>query len=175
VPERLELIMTGITPLTGDFRRALSVFATGVTIVTTLDERQQPVGVTASSFNSVSLDPPLVLWSLAKSALSYRAFATSGHFAIHVLAQGQIELANTFARSRENKFAGLEWRPGTWGSPLLEHYAARFECSRHHRYEGGDHSILVGKVMACDRREVAPLLFHNGAYAQTPHPLRKMI
>ena len=147
------------------FRRALGSFATGVTIATTLDKDGRPVGVTASSFNSVSLDPPLVLWSLAKDAFSREAFTASGHFAIHVLAASQEALSDRFARSGTDKFAGLEWASGELGSPLFPHFAARFECRLRHEYEGGDHLILVGEVIDFEAHDVAPLLFHAGRYA----------
>ena len=155
---------------TGDttraFRDALGSFATGVTIATTLDAERRPVGVTASSFNSVSLDPPLVLWSLSKGALSRAAFAHSGHFAIHVLAAGQQDLSDRFARSGADKFADIAWAEGTLGSPLFDDCAARFECRTRHEYEGGDHIILVGEVVRFEARDVAPLLFHAGGYAR---------
>lgn len=150
-----------------DFRTALGSFATGVTVVTTLDRGGQPVGVTASSFNSVSLDPPLVLWSLSQSAKSNEAFCSSGHFAIHVLAADQEDLSNRFAQSGGDKFSAVAWTGGELGSPVLDHYAALFECRTLHQYEGGDHVILVGEVIAFDRREVPPLLFHGGRYAET--------
>ena len=153
------------------FRDALGAFATGVTIVTTTDGAGAPVGVTASSFNSVSLDPPLVLWSLAKSSQSRDAFCSSGHFAIHVLAESQELVSNRFAKSGADKFAGMAWSAGTAGSPLLHEFAAVFECRTKYQYEGGDHVILVGEVVAFDVRDVAPLLFHGGRYAEhRPRP-----
>lgn len=152
-----------------EFRRALGAFATGVTIVTTLNDAGEPVGVTASSFNSVSLDPPLVLWSLAKKSLSREAFCSSGHFAIHVLADTQEDLSNRFAVSGGDKFGGTVWSKGTLGSPVLANHAAVFECKTLHLYEGGDHLIMVGEVVAFEAREHAPLLFHSGRYAVS-HP-----
>lgn len=148
------------------FRNALGAFATGVTIVTTTDSEGNPIGVTASSFNSVSLDPPLVLWSLAKSSLSLGAFASSGHFAIHVLAESQEDISNRFARSGADKFDGVSWSSGQAGSPLLGEHAAVFECQTKYQYEGGDHIILVGEVVSFEAREEAPLLFHAGRYAE---------
>lgn len=163
--------MAATTEMIRDFRAALGNFATGVTIVTTVDGDNEPVGVTASSFNSVSLDPPLVLWSLAKSAKSREAFCSSGHFAIHILTAGQEELSNRFAQSGTDKFAGSQWSTGTLGSPVLAEHAAVFECSTRHQYEGGDHIILVGEVHSFDAREEAPLLFHGGRYAERrPRP-----
>ncbi|MEZ5696262.1 MAG: flavin reductase [Sphingomonadaceae bacterium] len=158
--------MSGADDPVRTFRNALGAFATGVTIATTLDGEGQPVGVTASSFNSVSLDPPLVLWSLAKSSLSREAFCGSGHFAVHVLAATQEDLSNRFARSGDDKFAGVDWSGGQLGSPLLADFAARFECRTQHQYEGGDHIILVGEVIDYEAREAAPLLFHGGSYAE---------
>ncbi len=148
------------------FRRALGSFATGVTIVTTLDSAGEPVGVTASSFNSVSLDPPLVLWSLARSAHSRDAFIDSGHFAIHILTAAQQELSNLFAKSGADKFGGLDWAPGALDSPVLAEHAAVFECKTRHQYDGGDHVIMVGEVTAFEARDEAPLLFHDGQYAE---------
>ncbi len=148
------------------FRNALGAFATGVTIATTVDGAGNPVGVTASSFNSVSLDPPLVLWSLAKNSLSREAFCTSGHFAVHVLAASQEDLSNRFARSGEDKFAGVPWRAGHLGSPVLDEHAALFECRTRYQYEGGDHIIMVGEVTRHETCDVAPLLFHGGRYVE---------
>ncbi|MHA6317708.1 flavin reductase [Altererythrobacter sp. CAU 1778] len=158
------------------FRDALGAFATGVTIATTLDESGDPVGVTASSFNSVSLDPPLVLWSLAKESKSRPAFCASGHFAVHVLTAAQEALSNRFARSGEDKFADVDWHKGQLGSPVLQHYAARFECRTRHQYEGGDHIIMVGEVIDFESRDEAPLLFHGGRYADhRPRPVRSAV
>lgn len=163
--------MTPINEPIRAFRDALGTFATGVTIVTTLDSAGDPVGVTASSFNSVSLDPPLILWSLAKDSLSHDAFCGSGHFAIHVLAASQEALSNRFARRGDDKFAETPWRKGTLGSPVFADFAALFECRTRHQYEGGDHVILVGEVVAHDARDAAPLLFHGGRYAERrPRP-----
>ncbi|HEX2795334.1 MAG TPA: flavin reductase family protein [Croceicoccus sp.] len=148
------------------FRRALGAFPTGVTIVTTRGLDGQPVGVTASSFNSVSLDPPLVLWSLARTSRSYPDFAGANHFAVHVLAADQDALSNRFAKSGEDKFAGLTLAEGVGGVPLLPEFGAQFECRVMHRYEGGDHVILVGEVVAFHHSERAPLVFHGGRYAE---------
>ncbi|WP_379553922.1 flavin reductase family protein [Qipengyuania sp. DGS5-3] len=146
------------------FRDALGSFATGVTIATTTGPDDEPIGVTASSFNSVSIDPPLVLWSLAKSSLSRPAFCESGHFAVHVLSADQDDLADRFARTGEDKFGDLTWTKGELGSPVLDHYAAKFECRTQHQYDGGDHIIMVGEVVGFETRDKAPLLFHGGRY-----------
>ncbi|TIC79788.1 flavin reductase family protein [Crenobacter intestini] len=148
-----------------EFRHALGAFTTGVTIVTTCDADGEPVGVTANSFNSVSLDPPLVLWSIAKTARSLGAFAHSGHWTVHVLSAEQEGLSDRFARRGEDKFAGLETETGSNGCPLLTGCAARFQCRTSFEYDGGDHLILVGEVVAFDREDKAPLVFHGGRYA----------
>jgi 3-hydroxy-9,10-secoandrosta-1,3,5(10)-triene-9,17-dione monooxygenase reductase component len=148
-----------------EFRSALGAFATGVTVITALDEDGSRVGITANSFNSVSLDPPMVLFSLAKSARSLTAFSRAQYWAVHILGAGQEALSNRFARSGEDKFAGLELEAGIGGAPLLGGCAARMQCRSAFRYEGGDHLIFVGEVLAFDRCESAPLVFHGGRYA----------
>lgn len=148
-----------------DFRRALGMFATGVTIVTTQAEDGTPVGVTANSFNSVSLTPPLVLWSLAKSARSLQAFSAASHWNVHVLAEDQVAMSNLFARAGEDKFNGLQIDTGLNNSPLLHACSARFQCRTMFQYEGGDHIIFVGEVLGYDRSERPPLLYVTGNYA----------
>lgn len=148
-----------------DFRRALGMFATGVTIVTARTEDGTPVGVTANSFNSVSLEPPLVLWSLAKNARSLPVFSTTPHWNVHILAEDQVDLSNSFARAGENKFAGVALDNGQTSAPLLANCTARFQCRTMFQYEGGDHIIFVGEVIAYDRSERPPLLYVTGNYA----------
>ena len=156
-------------------RAALGQYATGVTVVTTHDRDGRPVGLTVNSFASVSLDPPLVLWSLALSSSRLPAFKACRHFAVNVLAADQLELSNHFAMTGIDKFADLAWSPGLGGVPLLEGCCARFECHSEAQHEGGDHLIFVGRVERFMRDERAPLLFHGGAYclrAELPrHPL----
>lgn len=147
------------------FRNALGSFATGVTIVTTTDTQGLPVGMTASSFNSVSLEPPLVLWSIDKNANCFDVFNQCNHFAIHVLAEQQQPLSDLFGRpGPQNKFAQINTTKGLHGSPILPEYNSLFECTLEHRYEGGDHVILVGRVHRFDQRHGNPLLFHGGRY-----------
>ena len=148
-----------------EFRAALGAFATGVTVITARDEDGTRVGITANSFNSVSLDPPMVLFSLAKSARSLPVFSKTGHWAVHILSAGQEELSNRFAKSGEDKFAGMEIEEGIAGTPLLAGCAARMQCRTAFCHEGGDHLIFVGEVLALDRGEAAPLVFHAGKYA----------
>ena len=148
-----------------EFRAALGSFATGVTVVTALDPDGQPVGLTASSFNSVSLSPPLVLWSLSKRAGSMPAFTQGSHYAINILAAGQRLLAERFASKDVDRFAGVAFRQGAGGAPVLEGSAAVFECYNRSQYEEGDHIIFVGEVERCERHEGAlPLIYHGGRY-----------
>ena len=148
-----------------DFRAALGTFATGVTIVTARDASGQAVGLTANSFNSVSLSPPLVLWSLARSAGSMPAFARGSHYAINILAADQRELAERFSSKAADRFAGVGFRQGIAGAPILEGACAVFECFNRSQYEEGDHIIFVGEVERCEQREGAqPLIFHGGRY-----------
>ena len=148
-----------------DFRAALAMFATGVTIVTALDASGEPVGLTANSFNSVSIEPPLVLWSLSRQAGSMPAFERGSHYAINILAAGQHALAERFASRGLDRFEGVAFRAGASGAPLLDGAAAVFECFNRSRYEEGDHVIFVGEVERCARREGAqPLIFHGGRY-----------
>ena len=146
------------------FRQALGAFTTGVTVVTTQGPDGLDYGLTANSFNSVSVDPPMVLWSLNKNASSKPAFAESGHFAVHVLATDQEAVSNRFAKSGGDKFAGLSVERGPGQVPLLEGCSARFQCRTSYQYEGGDHLIFVGEVLAFDRFDKAPLVFHSGGY-----------
>ncbi len=147
------------------------MFATGVTIVTARTATGELVGLTANSFNSVSLDPPLVLWSLSKAAGSMPALSTGSHYAINILAADQKELAERFAGKRQDRWEGVAFTDGIAGSPLLEGAAASFECFNRSRYEEGDHVIFVGEVERCSHRPgAAPLLFHGGKF-YTEHPL----
>lgn len=150
-----------------EFRRALGSFATGVTVVTTLGSGGEPIGLTVNSFNSVSLNPPLVLWSLAKNALSLPAFLAAQHWVVHVLAGDQEPVSKRFASRGSDKFSGIDTDAGIGGVPLLRGCAARFQCRTAFTYEGGDHMIFVGEVLDFDRSQAAPLVFHAGQYAWT--------
>ena len=152
---------------TRQFRAALGSFATGVTIVTTRNRAGEDIGLTANSFNSVSLDPPMVLWSLARKSLSLPAFLESGYFAVHVLAASQEDLSVTFATRGADKFAGLALGRGAGDIPLIPGCSALFQCKTAFNYEGGDHVILVGEVQEFEHFERAPLVFHSGRYAVT--------
>ncbi|OUR83787.1 nitrilotriacetate monooxygenase [Colwellia psychrerythraea] len=155
-----------------NLRRALSQFPTGVTVITTTDTDGNPVGVTASSFNSVSMDPALILWSIDKGANSLSAFQESKYFAVNVLASDQVATSNNFASRGTDKFANAQYSLGLGNAPILEHYAAQFECKTWAVYDGGDHLILVGEVIEYRHNDIAaPLVFARGSYAiSTQHP-----
>ena len=150
-----------------DFRRALGCFATGVTVPSTLDAEGHARGMTISSFNSVSLDPPLILWSLALDSPSLPTFRDASHYAVNVLAADQQALSNRFASRLSDRFEGVDTRSGLSGTPLLEGCCAWFECRHEAIYPGGDHLIFVGRVERFAAQPgLAPLLFHAGAYAR---------
>ncbi|MFG1328852.1 flavin reductase family protein [Xanthobacter autotrophicus] len=148
------------------FRKALGSFATGVCVVTARSGDGNAIGVTCSSFNSVSLDPPLVLWSLAKRAFSLPVFQAAEHWAINILSSEQEHFSNRFARSGEDKFDDVATELGIGNVPLLRDCCARFQCKHEHRYDGGDHVILVGRVLQFDRSDRQPLVFHSGQYSR---------
>lgn len=150
-----------------EFRDALGMFATGVTIVTARSATGELVGLTASSFNSVSLTPPLVLWSLAHKSATMPVFSTCTHYAIHVLCADQQALAERFATRGIDRWAGVAHTPGACGAPLLEGALATFECFNRSRYDEGDHLIFVGEVERCSHRsDATPLLYHGGRFHQ---------
>ena len=146
------------------FRDALGRFATGVTVVTCASAAG-PVGITANSFTSVSLDPPLVLWSIARSSSRFAAFASAPAFAIHVLGVEERDLAARFTRGGAG-FDGLDWSFDAAGTPVIAGTLARFDCRLHAAHDGGDHLILIGAVGTASLREGAPLVFAQGHFGQ---------
>lgn len=152
------------------FRNALGSFTTGVTVVTTHCKSAGDVGLTANSFNSVSLSPPMVLWSLAKSAFSAEAFKAAEYFSVHILSEDQQPLSNQFAQRGADKFSGLSIRRGPGDVPMLEDCSARFLCKTAYQYEGGDHIIFVGEVLDFSHHQKLPLLFFGGRYSQIQKP-----
>lgn len=146
------------------FRQALSSFTTGVTIVTTRGADGTDCGLTANSFNSVSMDPPMVLWSLGKSSSNIEAFNGTEFFAVHILAADQEAVSNRFAKSGIDRFADCDLSRGHGDVPLLDGCSARFECRVAYKYDGGDHVIFVGEVLNFDNFHRAPLIFHGGDY-----------
>lgn len=147
------------------------MFATGVTIVTARKADGSLVGLTANSFNSVSLSPALVLWSLARTAGSFDTFSNGSHYAINILGADQQAMARRFSEKVENRFDGVTWGNGLGGAPLIQGAIAHFECFNRSQYLEGDHTIFVGEVERCSRTAGAsPLLFHGGKF-YTEHPL----
>ncbi|MGU3495446.1 flavin reductase family protein [Xanthobacteraceae bacterium A53D] len=159
------------------FRETLGLFPTGVAIVTTCTPQGERIGATVSSFNSVSLDPPLVLFSIARNAKAYDAWANAEHYAVNILPESQSELSTRFARALSDKWEGIAPEAGAGGAPLLREALAWFECRHHGRYDGGDHLILVGEVIrhvAHGAAHARPLVFYKGRYRKldpdTPAP-----
>jgi 4-hydroxyphenylacetate 3-hydroxylase, reductase component len=145
-------------------RTALGRFTTGVTIATCRDALGQPVGLTANSFNSLSLDPPLVLWSLRAASPALPAFESASHFAINVLAESQVALSRRFASAVPDRFAEGQWADGAGGAPVLAGCSAVFECALHSRQALGDHVLFVGEVVAMHEAALSPLVFQAGHY-----------
>lgn len=150
-----------------DFRATLGNFATGVTVVTALAENGERIGVTISSFNSVSIEPPLILWSLSLVSPNLEAFRAAKHYSVNVLAADQQEISNRFAARSGDRFAGVPLHEGAFGVPQIDGCCATFECTNEIQYAGGDHLIFVGRVehFAQDA-EKSPLVFHGGRYCQ---------
>ena len=154
--------MTQIDPRA--LRDAFGAFMTGVTVVTAHDADGNPLGFTANSFTSVSLDPPLVLVCLANSSRNYDALSQAKGFAVNILAETQVDVSNTFARPVEDRFAAVDWRPGPYGSPVFDGVSAWFDCSMFNTVEAGDHLILIGKVEAFENTPHPGLGYARGAY-----------
>ncbi len=145
-----------------EFRNALGNFATGVTIITARGENGELVGVTASSFNSVSLDPPLILWSLDRSSASLHILEAASHFCVHILSDAQGDECMAFAKTGVDMFSDLECGEGLGGAPLIDGCLARFECRNVVHHDGGDHVIIVGEVERFDVQDGEPLIFFRG-------------
>jgi flavin reductase (DIM6/NTAB) family NADH-FMN oxidoreductase RutF len=145
-------------------RRAMGRFVTGVTVVTTCGPGGKFEGVTSNSFSSVSLDPPLVLWSLALRAGSFASFSAASHFVINVLALDQLELSKHFAAPKPDKLSGIDYRIGHGGCPVLNGTIAQFECLKESAFDGGDHTIFIGRVLNASCRDGDPLIFAGGDY-----------
>lgn len=147
-----------------ELRNVLGAFATGVTVVTTLDGEATPRGFTANSFTSVSLDPPLVLVCLARGAASLPAFQNAAGYAVNILAEDQRDVSRTFASRIEDRFATVAWHPGPAGNPVLDGTSAWLDCSMHQTVDAGDHVILIGRVCGCGHAPLNPLGYCRGAY-----------
>ena len=149
-----------------ELRQTLGAFMTGVTVVTTINEQGEPIGFTANSFTSVSLDPPLVLVCLAKSSGNRNSFAGSKSYAINILADDQQDISSTFARPVEDRFAGVNWRNENTGSPIIEGVAAWLDCKMHDVVDAGDHLIFIGEVTAFANTTTSPLGYLRGNYVR---------
>ena len=148
-----------------DFRNVLGSFPTGVTVITTKDAEGKLYGVTANSFNSVSLDPPLVLWSIGKNSTSYDAFMAAEYWNVHILAADQESISNNFAKSGGDKYQDIDFSEGVKGAPVVAGCAAVMQCKSEYQYEGGDHIILVGRVLEYQYDDKESLVFSKGKYA----------
>lgn len=147
-----------------EFRRALGAFVTGVTVVTTMQPDGSPRGFTANSFTSVSLDPPLILVCIAKTASSYPVFSQASHFAVSVLAEEQKSVSGVFASKAPDKFSQVAWHARVTGSPVMDGAAASFDCTTHEMVDAGDHIILIGRVLDFIHTQSSPLGYCRGAY-----------
>ncbi len=148
------------------FRQALGTFATGVTVVTAIDEDGQPRGFTANSFTSVSLNPPLILVCIASGSAGHAVFTISDTFCVNVLAEDQLEISTLFASPGDNRFSEVEWRPGNNGNPIIDGAISSFECHRHNIVDAGDHVILIGKVINYEASGRSPLIYCSGSYVE---------
>jgi len=147
-----------------ELRRALGCFPTGVTVITTLDPDGVFVGLTVNSFNSLSLDPPLILWSLGTRSSNRRAFEAAGHFAVNILAEDQAAISRRFASSARNKFHGIATHAGLGGAPLIEDCAAYIECRTHSTQPAGDHLLFIGRVERVRTAARRSLVYAGGRY-----------
>ncbi len=152
-----------------ELRRCLGSFVTGVTVITTLDENGAPIGMTANSFNSVSLDPPIIVWSLRTNARTFPVYANAKRFVVNILAEGQVDVSNRFAKSGPDRFDGVAWSKGIDGVPLLDGCAAHLECRTEATYPGGDHLLFLGRVERIVNASLKPLAFGSGKY-MVVHP-----
>jgi flavin reductase (DIM6/NTAB) family NADH-FMN oxidoreductase RutF len=146
-----------------EFRNTLGHFCTGVTCMTAVSPKGEPVGMTATSFNSLSLDPPLILWSIGNNSVNFGSFQVGQPFAVNVLSADQEKLAFQFSKKDGNRFEGVNVHPGLDGIPLIDGSVAYFECMTEARHPAGDHDIIVGRVRRMFNVGKAPLLFHVGA------------
>ncbi|MDA8586807.1 flavin reductase family protein [Rhodobacteraceae bacterium] len=154
---------SGIDPR--ELRDVLGCFATGVCVVTSVGDEGRPVGMTINSFSSVSLDPPLILWSIGLSAPSRQAYDSHGCFAINIMGEDAKDTTMNFARPSDDKFAGIDWKPGHNGVPVLNEAMAVLECTVEDQIISGDHEIFIGRVVQLDQNAGDPLLFHKGQFA----------
>jgi flavin reductase (DIM6/NTAB) family NADH-FMN oxidoreductase RutF len=147
-----------------ELRRGLGSFATGVTVITSIGQNGQNIGMTVNSFNAVSLDPPLVLWSVGCESRFFADFMASEKFAVHVLAADQEDISRKFSGPETDRFEMVPVLKGIYSLPILDHYRACFQCAVTEKYPAGDHVIIVGRVIAIDNCKNTPLVFYDGGY-----------
>jgi len=145
-------------------RRALGAFPTGVTVMTTLDATGRACGITVNSFSSVSLDPPLILWSHSLSSRSYPVFREADRFVVNILSEHQIQISRQFSTASDDKFRNVAFRSGVGGVPIISSCAANLECVKVSAHPEGDHVIYIGRVIRLERSEHRPLVFGDGRY-----------
>ena len=143
-------------------RKTLGKYSTGVTVVTSIDNHRNPIGMTVNSFTSVSLQPALVLWCIDKKQPSYNSFMNAEGYAVNILSKDQNDICNKFASQLDNKFENVDWKISENGFPLVKNSLAWFDCKKWNYYSGGDHQILVGEVTSFDSFELEPLTYWNG-------------
>ena len=149
-----------------ELRNALGNFATGITVITALDQQGEPKGMTANSFSSVSLEPPLVSWCVGRESKLFDLFQVTNHFAVNILHSGQQSISQLFASPNDDKFGQIPWHAGMNGLPLLDESSCQFQCEIEHRYSGGDHTIVIGRVLDFYSKPMSPLIFHGGQYQE---------
>ena len=163
-----EAAQSALDPL--ELRRCLGSFVTGVTVMTVLDADGNPEGITANSFSSLSLDPPLIVWSLRLSSRSFNTYKNAMRFTVNILAEDQVDISNRFAASGADRFEGVAYTPGLGGVPLIDGCASYLECSLEASYPGGDHVLFVGRVERIHMNERRPLAYGGGGYLSVqPH------
>jgi flavin reductase (DIM6/NTAB) family NADH-FMN oxidoreductase RutF len=153
-----------------EFRNALGMFATGVTVVTTVSSEGAPIGLTCNSFASVSLKPPLILWSLSLYSPNLQTYLRAPYFAINILSAEQEELSRRFSTPVKDRFAGLDWSAGEGGIPLIKGAGAQLQCRNESRHYSGDHVVLIGQVVRFSYRDAEPLVFVRGRYRELADP-----
>ncbi|MFB9860065.1 flavin reductase family protein [Salinicoccus siamensis] len=153
--------MQNYTEKVNSFKEAMSNYPTGVNVVTTVDENDEPIGLTVNSFASVSLDPLLVLWSIDNAVSTFDKFMETDQFAVNILASNQTDIASTFAGSEEDRFSKCEWRLSEQDLPIISDVMASLQCKVFKKVEAGDHVVLIGEVFNIDVQDKAPLLYHK--------------
>jgi len=147
-----------------DLRNAFSNFATGITVITSLDAEKTPIGITANSFSTVSLEPPMVSWCIGRQSTLFKNFQQAEYFAVNILSSGQRSTSELFSSSHSDKFSQHSWHYDKHKLPLLDGCVCQLVCRTEHRYSGGDHIILVGQVLDIVNNNMPPLIYHGGQY-----------